>query len=190
MFGWVPGLQAVRSDRRTWLAKDIIAGVVLTTLLVPQGMAWLIRPIMSALVIELQVPHLHAYGSHNVVPAWVALQVANRLGSDSSGWPLLRVPVAVLGSCTGQPLRARCNRPPSTVFSSLASYRRQRPSLSALVLCGHRSRSRVVGGKEETKLLFCVARSLPVPAYRGRLGLPDGTSVDLPSSALHGRGSQ
>ena len=36
-FSWLPGLQAVRSYRRKWLAKDVIAGVVLTTLLVPQG---------------------------------------------------------------------------------------------------------------------------------------------------------
>ena len=40
VFRWLPGLQAVRSYRREWLAKDIIAGVVLTTLLVPQGMAY------------------------------------------------------------------------------------------------------------------------------------------------------
>ena len=40
MLGLVPGLQAVRSYRREWLAKDVIAGVVLTTLLVPQGMAY------------------------------------------------------------------------------------------------------------------------------------------------------
>jgi MFS superfamily sulfate permease-like transporter len=36
----VPGLRAARSYRRAWLAKDIVAGVVLTTLLVPQGMAY------------------------------------------------------------------------------------------------------------------------------------------------------
>src|SRR5213080_4661299 len=40
MVRWVPGLQAVSSYRREWLAKDIVAGVVLTTLLVPQGMAY------------------------------------------------------------------------------------------------------------------------------------------------------
>src|SRR2546425_11538957 len=40
MFGWVPGLRAISSYRREWLAKDIVAGVVLTTLLVPQGMAY------------------------------------------------------------------------------------------------------------------------------------------------------
>jgi len=38
LFRWLPGLQAVRSYRREWLPRNIIAGVVLTTLLVPQGM--------------------------------------------------------------------------------------------------------------------------------------------------------
>jgi high affinity sulfate transporter 1 len=37
---WVPGLQVVSSYRRRWLLKDVVAGVVLTTLLVPQGMAY------------------------------------------------------------------------------------------------------------------------------------------------------
>jgi high affinity sulfate transporter 1 len=37
---WLPGLRAVSSYRRQWLGKDIVAGVVLTTLLVPQGMAY------------------------------------------------------------------------------------------------------------------------------------------------------
>ena len=40
MFRLVPGLRAVSSYRREWLAKDIVAGIVLTTLLVPQGMAY------------------------------------------------------------------------------------------------------------------------------------------------------
>jgi len=40
MSGLVPGLRVVSSYGRKWLAKDIIAGVVLTTLLVPQGMAY------------------------------------------------------------------------------------------------------------------------------------------------------
>jgi MFS superfamily sulfate permease-like transporter len=40
MLGWVPAVQAISSYRREWLAKDIIAGIVLTTLLVPQGMAY------------------------------------------------------------------------------------------------------------------------------------------------------
>jgi len=40
MVSWVPGLRAVSSYQRQWLARDIVAGVVLTTLLVPQGMAY------------------------------------------------------------------------------------------------------------------------------------------------------
>src|ERR1700734_1845928 len=40
MFGAVPGLQVISSYRRRWLLKDVVAGVVLTTLLVPQGMAY------------------------------------------------------------------------------------------------------------------------------------------------------
>jgi MFS superfamily sulfate permease-like transporter len=40
MLGWVPGVQAISSYRREWLAKDIVTGIVLTTLLVPQGMAY------------------------------------------------------------------------------------------------------------------------------------------------------
>ncbi|GAA4976284.1 sulfate permease [Actinoplanes utahensis] len=38
--GWVPGIEAVATYRRRWLVKDVVAGLVLTTLLVPQGMAY------------------------------------------------------------------------------------------------------------------------------------------------------
>jgi high affinity sulfate transporter 1 len=40
VFRLVPGLRSVTSYRREWLAKDVVAGIVLTTLLVPQGMAY------------------------------------------------------------------------------------------------------------------------------------------------------
>ena len=40
MIGWIPGLRVVSSYQRQWLAKDVVAGIVLTTLLVPQGMAY------------------------------------------------------------------------------------------------------------------------------------------------------
>src|SRR4051812_10857800 len=36
----LPGLRMLASYRRQWLAKDVVAGLVLTTLLVPQGMAY------------------------------------------------------------------------------------------------------------------------------------------------------
>jgi len=36
----IPGLQAVRTYQPAWLSKDIVAGLVLASLLVPQGMAY------------------------------------------------------------------------------------------------------------------------------------------------------
>ena len=35
-----PGLRLLSSYRRSWLSKDLVAGLVLTALLVPQGMAY------------------------------------------------------------------------------------------------------------------------------------------------------
>ena len=37
---WVPGLAALRTYQRAWLAKDITAGLVLTAILVPVGMGY------------------------------------------------------------------------------------------------------------------------------------------------------
>ena len=37
---WVPGVRVLRTYERAWLGRDLIAGIVLVTLLVPQGMAY------------------------------------------------------------------------------------------------------------------------------------------------------
>src|SRR5262245_57862367 len=37
---WVPGVRVAREYRRTWLRSDVIAGLVLVAILVPQGMAY------------------------------------------------------------------------------------------------------------------------------------------------------
>src|SRR5512136_2987414 len=37
---WMPGLTTLRTYQRGWLAKDIVAGLVLTALLVPVGMGY------------------------------------------------------------------------------------------------------------------------------------------------------
>ena len=37
---WVPGLRALREYQRSWLASDLVAGLVLTALLVPVGMGY------------------------------------------------------------------------------------------------------------------------------------------------------
>jgi MFS superfamily sulfate permease-like transporter len=37
---WLPGLLALREYRPAWLAHDIVAGIVLATMLVPVGIAY------------------------------------------------------------------------------------------------------------------------------------------------------
>jgi MFS superfamily sulfate permease-like transporter len=37
---WVPGLRTLREYQRSWLASDLVAGLVLTALLVPVGMGY------------------------------------------------------------------------------------------------------------------------------------------------------
>ena len=37
---WMPGVRVLRRYERSWLPRDLIAGIVLVTLLVPQGMAY------------------------------------------------------------------------------------------------------------------------------------------------------
>src|SRR6187401_905315 len=37
---WLPGLQVLRSYRSAWLTRDIFAGLVLTSILVPVGIAY------------------------------------------------------------------------------------------------------------------------------------------------------
>jgi high affinity sulfate transporter 1 len=37
---WLPGVRMIRSYRVSWLRSDVVAGIVLCTLLVPQGMAY------------------------------------------------------------------------------------------------------------------------------------------------------
>jgi MFS superfamily sulfate permease-like transporter len=37
---WIPGVRAVRTYQRSWLRADLLAGVVLAAILVPQGMAY------------------------------------------------------------------------------------------------------------------------------------------------------
>src|SRR5499426_361038 len=37
---WVPGVRAARTYQRPWLRSDLVAGLVLAAILVPQGMAY------------------------------------------------------------------------------------------------------------------------------------------------------
>jgi len=37
---WIPGLSTVRSYQSEWLRRDLVAGLVMTTMLVPVGIAY------------------------------------------------------------------------------------------------------------------------------------------------------
>jgi MFS superfamily sulfate permease-like transporter len=37
---WLPGLETLRSYQRSWMPRDVVAGIVLTALLVPAGMGY------------------------------------------------------------------------------------------------------------------------------------------------------
>src|SRR5262252_4557832 len=78
---------------REWLAKDIVAGVVLTTLLVPQGMAYA----------ELAgLPHITGLLGYAVFgPSRILV-----LGPDSSLGPMIAATILPLIAAKGDPERA------------------------------------------------------------------------------------
>jgi high affinity sulfate transporter 1 len=100
VFSWLPGLQAVRSYRRAWLAKDIVAGIVLTTLLVPQGMAYAelagLPPITGLYTSILCLLGYAVFGPSRILV----------LGPDSSLGPMIAATILPLAGADGDPKRA------------------------------------------------------------------------------------
>ena len=100
MFRWVPGLQAISSYRREWLAKDIVAGVVLTTLLVPQGMAYAelagLPPITGLYTSILCLLGYAVFGPSRILV----------LGPDSSLGPMIAATILPLIAANGDEKRA------------------------------------------------------------------------------------
>ena len=100
MFSWVPGLRAVRSYRREWLARDVIAGVVLTTLLVPQGMAYAelagLPPITGLYTSILCLLGYAVFGPSRILV----------LGPDSSLGPMIAATILPLIAANGDAKRA------------------------------------------------------------------------------------
>jgi len=97
---WVPGLGVIASYRRQWLARDIIAGVVLTTLLVPQGMAYAelagLPPITGLYTSILCLLGYAVFGPSKILV----------LGPDSSLGPMIAATVLPLLAAGGDPERA------------------------------------------------------------------------------------
>jgi high affinity sulfate transporter 1 len=96
----VPGLRVISSYRRRWLAKDVVAGVVLTTLLVPQGMAYAelagLPPINGLYTTIFCLIGYAVFGPSRILV----------LGPDSSLGPMIAATLLPLVAANGDPQRA------------------------------------------------------------------------------------
>jgi high affinity sulfate transporter 1 len=100
VFGWLPGLRAVRGYRREWLAKDVTAGIVLTTLLVPQGMAYAELAGLPAIT-GLYTSIMCLLGYAVFGPSRILV-----LGPDSALGPMIAATILPLAGADGDPKRA------------------------------------------------------------------------------------
>src|SRR4029450_9748897 len=95
-----PGGRALRGYQRRWLVKDLVAGVVLTTLLVPQGLAYA----------ELAgLPPITGVGPAIACLLGYAVFGPSRilvLGPDSSLGPMIAATILPLVAAGGDPDRA------------------------------------------------------------------------------------
>jgi len=89
---WVPGVRALRNYQRSWLPRDLIAGLVLCTLLVPQGMAYAELAGLPAITgLYTTVVCLVAYAAFGPSPYLV-------LGPDSSLGPMIAAVILPLSA--------------------------------------------------------------------------------------------
>src|SRR5437764_8138593 len=97
---FVPGLQAVVTYRAAWLPKDVVAGLVLTTLLVPQGMAYAELAGLPAITgLYTSIMCLLGYAVLGPSPVLV-------LGPDSSLGPMIAAVILPIAGAQGDPERA------------------------------------------------------------------------------------
>src|SRR5829696_2395239 len=95
-----PGWRALSGYRRPWLVKDLVAGVVLTTLLVPQGMAYAelagLPPITGLYTTIMCLLAYAVFGPSRILV----------LGPDSSLGPMIAATILPLVAAGGDPERA------------------------------------------------------------------------------------
>ncbi|MFL6241164.1 MAG: SulP family inorganic anion transporter [Actinomycetes bacterium] len=95
-----PGVEALKSYQPSWLPKDIVAGLVLTALLVPQGMAYAELAGLPAITgLYTSILCLLAYALFG--PSRVLV-----LGPDSSLGPMIAATLLPLIAANGDPKRA------------------------------------------------------------------------------------
>src|SRR6185437_2212578 len=89
---WAPGLRILRTYDRAWLAKDLVAGVILSALLIPQGMAYAELAGLPAITgLYTTVICLLAYAIFGPSPRLV-------LGPDSSLGPMIAAAILPLAA--------------------------------------------------------------------------------------------
>jgi high affinity sulfate transporter 1 len=89
---WLPGLQTLRTYQRSWLPRDVVAGIVLTALLVPAGMGYAEASGLPAIY------GLYATIIPLVVYALVGPSRILVLGPDSSLAPLIAAAILPLAA--------------------------------------------------------------------------------------------
>lgn len=96
----VPGVETLRTYHRSWLPKDLVAGLILTALLVPQGMAYAELAGLPAIT-GLYTSILCLLGYAMFGPSRILV-----LGPDSSLGPMIAATLAPLLLADGDPDRA------------------------------------------------------------------------------------
>ncbi|HJS96775.1 MAG TPA: sulfate permease [Solirubrobacteraceae bacterium] len=96
----VPGVRAVRTYRASWLRRDAVAGIVLTTLLVPQGMAYAELAGLPAIT-GLYTTILCLAGYALFGPSRILV-----LGPDSSLGPMIAATILPIVGSNGSPEHA------------------------------------------------------------------------------------
>jgi high affinity sulfate transporter 1 len=97
---YIPGLGAMAGYRRSWLPADVVAGVVLATLLIPQGMAYAELAGLPAINgLYTSILCLLAYAVFG--PSRILV-----LGPDSSLGPMIAATLLPLVAANGDPQRA------------------------------------------------------------------------------------
>src|SRR5215212_6311754 len=96
----LPGIRALATYRRAWLPRDVVAGVVLATLLVPQGMAYAELAGLPA-INGLYTSILCLIGYAVFGPSRILV-----LGPDSSLGPMIAATILPLVASDGDPKRA------------------------------------------------------------------------------------
>ncbi len=97
---WLPGARVLTTYRRSWLRSDLIAGLVLATLLVPQGMAYAELAGLPAIT-GLYTTILCLAGYAVFGPSRVLV-----LGPDSSLGPMIAATILPILGSGGDPARA------------------------------------------------------------------------------------